>query len=199
MGNIRRSGNFVACFRDDDASGRAWSWILTCFHLKSHFVPSTPANLVFSAPKGGRYKGAHVPGACDRAGDAVASVLTPSLSRVPASEQSGCLPPGSGSDCEAPLAGFQGCLRLISINAREVDLISVQRGGARELQQPARRLLQHSGQVRALLPRPWAQIRDGGSQTLTAGHASSPSGSLDPPSRCPYPAVHGESEKARKL
>ncbi|XP_026346543.4 contactin-associated protein-like 4 [Ursus arctos] len=40
----------------------------------------------------------------------------------------GCLPPGSGSDCEAPLAGFQGCLRLISVNAQEVDLISVQRG-----------------------------------------------------------------------
>uniref|UniRef100_A0A452R751 Contactin associated protein like 3 n=1 Tax=Ursus americanus TaxID=9643 RepID=A0A452R751_URSAM len=40
----------------------------------------------------------------------------------------GCLPPGSGSGCEAPLAGFQGCLRLISVNAQEVDLISVQRG-----------------------------------------------------------------------
>uniref|UniRef100_A0A452R6R6 Contactin associated protein like 3 n=1 Tax=Ursus americanus TaxID=9643 RepID=A0A452R6R6_URSAM len=65
---------------------------------------------------------------CDRAGDAAASVLTPCLSRVPASEQSGCLPPGSGSGCEAPLAGFQGCLRLISVNAQEVDLISVQRG-----------------------------------------------------------------------
>ncbi|XP_032284243.1 contactin-associated protein-like 4 [Phoca vitulina] len=40
----------------------------------------------------------------------------------------GCLPPGSGSECEASPAGFQGCLRLISINAQEVDLISVQRG-----------------------------------------------------------------------
>ncbi|XP_022348198.1 contactin-associated protein-like 4 [Enhydra lutris kenyoni] len=40
----------------------------------------------------------------------------------------GCLPSGSGSECEASLAGFQGCLRLISINAQEVDLISVQRG-----------------------------------------------------------------------
>uniref|UniRef100_M3XMA0 Contactin associated protein family member 4 n=1 Tax=Mustela putorius furo TaxID=9669 RepID=M3XMA0_MUSPF len=40
----------------------------------------------------------------------------------------GCLSSGSGSDCEASLAGFQGCLRLISINAQEVDLISVQRG-----------------------------------------------------------------------
>uniref|UniRef100_A0A8C7BKF3 Contactin-associated protein-like 4 n=1 Tax=Neovison vison TaxID=452646 RepID=A0A8C7BKF3_NEOVI len=41
---------------------------------------------------------------------------------------SGCLSSGSGSECEASLAGFQGCLRLISINAQEVDLISVQRG-----------------------------------------------------------------------
>ncbi|XP_049470401.1 contactin-associated protein-like 4 [Panthera uncia] len=40
----------------------------------------------------------------------------------------GCVPPGSGSERQASLAGFQGCLRLISINAREVDLISVQRG-----------------------------------------------------------------------
>nr|XP_025743681.1 contactin-associated protein-like 4 [Callorhinus ursinus] len=40
----------------------------------------------------------------------------------------GCLPPSSGSECEASPAGFQGCLRLISINAQEVDLISVQRG-----------------------------------------------------------------------
>uniref|UniRef100_A0A8C7BQN0 Contactin-associated protein-like 4 n=1 Tax=Neovison vison TaxID=452646 RepID=A0A8C7BQN0_NEOVI len=40
----------------------------------------------------------------------------------------GCLSSGSGSECEASLAGFQGCLRLISINAQEVDLISVQRG-----------------------------------------------------------------------
>ncbi|XP_012415344.2 contactin-associated protein-like 4 [Trichechus manatus latirostris] len=34
----------------------------------------------------------------------------------------------SGSDCALALAGFQGCLRDISINAREVDLIAVQQG-----------------------------------------------------------------------
>ncbi|XP_058389377.1 contactin-associated protein-like 4 isoform X1 [Diceros bicornis minor] len=40
----------------------------------------------------------------------------------------GCLPPSSGPECESSLGGFQGCLRLISINAQEVDLISVQQG-----------------------------------------------------------------------
>nr|XP_044607414.1 LOW QUALITY PROTEIN: contactin-associated protein-like 4 [Equus asinus] len=40
----------------------------------------------------------------------------------------GCLRPGSGPECEGSLSGFQGCLRLVSINAQEVDLISVQRG-----------------------------------------------------------------------
>ncbi|XP_014641006.1 PREDICTED: contactin-associated protein-like 4 [Ceratotherium simum simum] len=39
-----------------------------------------------------------------------------------------CLPPSSGPECESSLGGFQGCLRLISINAQEVDLISVQQG-----------------------------------------------------------------------
>ncbi|KAM5228653.1 contactin-associated protein-like 4 [Ctenodactylus gundi] len=40
----------------------------------------------------------------------------------------GCLPRGAGAKCEPSLRGFQGCLRLIFINAREVDLISVQKG-----------------------------------------------------------------------
>ncbi|KAM9663701.1 contactin-associated protein-like 4 [Trichechus inunguis] len=40
----------------------------------------------------------------------------------------GCYPLSSGSDCALALAGFQGCLRDISINAREVDLIAVQQG-----------------------------------------------------------------------
>ncbi|XP_064142411.1 contactin-associated protein-like 4 isoform X2 [Loxodonta africana] len=40
----------------------------------------------------------------------------------------GCHPLTSGSECAQALAGFQGCLREISINAQEVDLIAVQRG-----------------------------------------------------------------------
>ncbi|XP_048211046.1 contactin-associated protein-like 4 isoform X2 [Perognathus longimembris pacificus] len=40
----------------------------------------------------------------------------------------GCPDESSGSRCRTPLAGFQGCMRLISINDREVDLIAVQRG-----------------------------------------------------------------------
>ncbi|XP_077812817.1 contactin-associated protein-like 4 isoform X2 [Macaca mulatta] len=43
----------------------------------------------------------------------------------------GCPAHGSGSDCSrslGPLGGFQGCLRLISIDGQEVDLISVQQG-----------------------------------------------------------------------
>ncbi|KAM5228225.1 contactin-associated protein-like 3 isoform 2-T2 [Ctenodactylus gundi] len=40
----------------------------------------------------------------------------------------GCPEDGSASGCENPLGGFQGCLRLISIGDRAVDLISVQQG-----------------------------------------------------------------------
>ncbi|KAL4841080.1 hypothetical protein H8958_018676 [Nasalis larvatus] len=43
----------------------------------------------------------------------------------------GCPAHGSGSDCSrslGALGGFQGCLRLISIDGQEVDLISVQQG-----------------------------------------------------------------------
>ncbi|XP_007941390.1 contactin-associated protein-like 4 [Orycteropus afer afer] len=40
----------------------------------------------------------------------------------------GCPPLGSGSECAPALGGFQGCLRDISINAQEVDLIAVQQG-----------------------------------------------------------------------
>ncbi|XP_012868460.1 PREDICTED: contactin-associated protein-like 4 isoform X2 [Dipodomys ordii] len=40
----------------------------------------------------------------------------------------GCPDKSFGSRCRSPLAGFQGCMRLISINDREVDLIAVQQG-----------------------------------------------------------------------
>uniref|UniRef100_A0A8C0ZLV2 Contactin-associated protein-like 3 n=1 Tax=Castor canadensis TaxID=51338 RepID=A0A8C0ZLV2_CASCN len=40
----------------------------------------------------------------------------------------GCPDNSSGSGCESPLGGFQGCLRLISIGDKVVDPISVQQG-----------------------------------------------------------------------
>jgi hypothetical protein len=41
---------------------------------------------------------------------------------------SGCPDKGFGSKCKSPLGGFQGCMRLISINNKMVDLIAVQQG-----------------------------------------------------------------------
>ncbi|XP_030780817.1 contactin-associated protein-like 4 isoform X6 [Rhinopithecus roxellana] len=40
----------------------------------------------------------------------------------------GCPDKSFGSKCKSPLGGFQGCMRLISIGGRVVDLISVQQG-----------------------------------------------------------------------
>ncbi|XP_033074966.1 contactin-associated protein-like 4 isoform X1 [Trachypithecus francoisi] len=40
----------------------------------------------------------------------------------------GCPDKSFGSKCKSPLGGFQGCMRLISVNGRVVDLISVQQG-----------------------------------------------------------------------
>ncbi|KAM9206276.1 contactin-associated protein-like 3 [Dugong dugon] len=40
----------------------------------------------------------------------------------------GCPDNSSGSGCERPLLGFQGCLRLLSIGGKEVDFLSVQQG-----------------------------------------------------------------------
>lgn len=40
----------------------------------------------------------------------------------------GCPDKGFGSKCKSPLGGFQGCMRLISINNKMVDLIAVQQG-----------------------------------------------------------------------
>ncbi|XP_028624487.1 contactin-associated protein-like 4 isoform X6 [Grammomys surdaster] len=40
----------------------------------------------------------------------------------------GCPDKGFGSKCKSPLGGFQGCMRLISINDKMVDLIAVQQG-----------------------------------------------------------------------
>uniref|UniRef100_A0A8C5VRK9 Contactin associated protein family member 4 n=1 Tax=Microcebus murinus TaxID=30608 RepID=A0A8C5VRK9_MICMU len=40
----------------------------------------------------------------------------------------GCPDKSFGSKCKSPLGGFQGCMRLISINNKVVDLISVQQG-----------------------------------------------------------------------
>ncbi|XP_057567731.1 contactin-associated protein-like 4 isoform X4 [Hippopotamus amphibius kiboko] len=40
----------------------------------------------------------------------------------------GCPDNSFGSQCKSPLGGFQGCMRLISISHKVVDLISVQRG-----------------------------------------------------------------------
>lgn len=41
---------------------------------------------------------------------------------------SGCPDNSVGSKCKSPLGGFQGCMRLISISHKVVDLISVQQG-----------------------------------------------------------------------
>ncbi|XP_069312724.1 contactin-associated protein-like 4 isoform X6 [Eulemur rufifrons] len=40
----------------------------------------------------------------------------------------GCPEKSFGSKCKSPLGGFQGCMRLISISNKVVDLISVQQG-----------------------------------------------------------------------
>uniref|UniRef100_A0A2I3GY44 Contactin associated protein family member 4 n=1 Tax=Nomascus leucogenys TaxID=61853 RepID=A0A2I3GY44_NOMLE len=40
----------------------------------------------------------------------------------------GCPDKSFGSKCKSPLGGFQGCMRLISISGKVVDLISVQQG-----------------------------------------------------------------------
>uniref|UniRef100_A0A2K5DXD4 Contactin associated protein family member 4 n=1 Tax=Aotus nancymaae TaxID=37293 RepID=A0A2K5DXD4_AOTNA len=40
----------------------------------------------------------------------------------------GCPDKSFGSKCRSPLGGFQGCMRLISISGKVVDLISVQQG-----------------------------------------------------------------------
>ncbi|XP_059118532.1 contactin-associated protein-like 4 isoform X1 [Peromyscus eremicus] len=40
----------------------------------------------------------------------------------------GCPDKSFGSRCKSPLGGFQGCMRLISINKKMVDLIAVQQG-----------------------------------------------------------------------
>uniref|UniRef100_A0A673UCQ4 Contactin associated protein family member 4 n=1 Tax=Suricata suricatta TaxID=37032 RepID=A0A673UCQ4_SURSU len=40
----------------------------------------------------------------------------------------GCPDNSFGSKCESPVGGFQGCMRLISISDKVVDLISVQQG-----------------------------------------------------------------------
>ncbi|XP_035297348.1 contactin-associated protein-like 4 isoform X6 [Cricetulus griseus] len=40
----------------------------------------------------------------------------------------GCPDKNFGSKCKSPLGGFQGCMRLISINNKMVDLIAVQQG-----------------------------------------------------------------------
>ncbi|CAH7058248.1 Cntnap4 [Phodopus roborovskii] len=40
----------------------------------------------------------------------------------------GCPDKSFGSQCKSPLGGFQGCMRLISINNKMVDLIAVQQG-----------------------------------------------------------------------
>uniref|UniRef100_A0A2K5Q6V9 Contactin associated protein family member 4 n=1 Tax=Cebus imitator TaxID=2715852 RepID=A0A2K5Q6V9_CEBIM len=40
----------------------------------------------------------------------------------------GCPDESFGSKCRSPLGGFQGCMRLISISGKVVDLISVQQG-----------------------------------------------------------------------
>lgn len=41
---------------------------------------------------------------------------------------SGCPDNSFGSKCKNALGGFQGCMRLISISNKAVDLISVQQG-----------------------------------------------------------------------
>ncbi|VTJ87857.1 Hypothetical predicted protein, partial [Marmota monax] len=52
----------------------------------------------------------------------------------------------SGSQCENPLGGFQGCLKLISIGSTVVDSHLNTAGGAGKLQRPSDRLLWHHRQ-----------------------------------------------------
>ncbi|XP_029060677.1 contactin-associated protein-like 4 isoform X5 [Monodon monoceros] len=46
--------------------------------------------------------------------------------KLPSDITAGCPDNSFGSKCKSPLGGFQGCMRLISINHKMVDLISVQ-------------------------------------------------------------------------
>ncbi|XP_057567732.1 contactin-associated protein-like 4 isoform X5 [Hippopotamus amphibius kiboko] len=48
--------------------------------------------------------------------------------KLPSDITAGCPDNSFGSQCKSPLGGFQGCMRLISISHKVVDLISVQRG-----------------------------------------------------------------------
>ncbi|XP_023082593.1 contactin-associated protein-like 4 isoform X5 [Piliocolobus tephrosceles] len=48
--------------------------------------------------------------------------------KLPSDITAGCPDKSFGSKCKSPLGGFQGCMRLISIGGRVVDLISVQQG-----------------------------------------------------------------------
>ncbi|XP_045389992.1 contactin-associated protein-like 4 isoform X5 [Lemur catta] len=48
--------------------------------------------------------------------------------KLPSDITAGCPDKSFGSKCKSPLGGFQGCMRLISISNKVVDLISVQQG-----------------------------------------------------------------------
>ncbi|XP_069312723.1 contactin-associated protein-like 4 isoform X5 [Eulemur rufifrons] len=48
--------------------------------------------------------------------------------KLPSDITAGCPEKSFGSKCKSPLGGFQGCMRLISISNKVVDLISVQQG-----------------------------------------------------------------------
>ncbi|NP_001309107.1 contactin-associated protein-like 4 isoform 3 [Homo sapiens] len=48
--------------------------------------------------------------------------------KLPSDITAGCPDKSFGSKCKSPLGGFQGCMRLISISGKVVDLISVQQG-----------------------------------------------------------------------
>nr|XP_060477486.1 contactin-associated protein-like 4 [Panthera onca] len=122
----RGSGGFLLALRDGALSlgpspspGQASSDVTTGVGLADgqwHAVSLTARGNLLSV-------------AVDQAGASVAQAALPLETPAGGAYRfGGCVPPGSGSERQASLAGFQGCLRLISINAREVDLISVQRG-----------------------------------------------------------------------
>ncbi|XP_047691722.1 contactin-associated protein-like 4 isoform X4 [Prionailurus viverrinus] len=48
--------------------------------------------------------------------------------KLPSDITAGCPDNSFGSKCKNPLGGFQGCMRLISVSNKVVDLISVQQG-----------------------------------------------------------------------
>ncbi|XP_046935218.1 contactin-associated protein-like 4 isoform X5 [Lynx rufus] len=48
--------------------------------------------------------------------------------KLPSDITAGCPDNSLGSKCKNPLGGFQGCMRLISVSNKVVDLISVQQG-----------------------------------------------------------------------